>query len=1614
MFTDNGDGTISIDPDQYGDVLTTGESRTVTVNYDVTDGITPTANTASVVIEGAADNVAPVAGDDVVVADGEFLVNDITLNHQETPKITHLEGGGFVVVWYSNDNLQDPVTGIKAKIFDQNGSVITSEFLVNEVTAGPQYRPSVAALEGGGFIVVWDSYENTNGEVKARVFDAYGNETISEFLVAGDLGLNDRGYAVATALDGGGFAVAWQSDSGQINPVNFSTNIRIFDEAGNQTVPDLQVPGGHLPSIVLLDNNRFVITWQSNDADGSGIIAKIFDTSGNAISSTFIVNQNTDNQQIHSNVTALKNGDFVVSWQTNYFDYDNGHPVSQIYVRSFNGNGTSVSTDIRVDEETGQYASLANVASLENGDFVVVWKSQDVNGLNSHVVKARVFSSDGTPQGSEFIVHHPTTFEQYTPDVTGLPGGGFVVTWMSSDYSIDPKYADIEARIFDANGQPVEGEDTVTTFTSASLLANDTDADGDTLTITAVSATSAKGATVTLNGDGSVSYDPANIFNALASGETDTDTFTYTISDGNGGTDTATVILTITGQNDAPIAVDITGEANEDGPSIVLTANFTDADASDTHIFTIDTTGTLGSVINNNDGTFTYNPNGAFESLAEGETVVDTFNYTVDDGNGGIDTKTATVTITGQNDAPVILEGGDTTGIAVEDSIITATGSLTATDVDNGAILAWTLQGGAQGSASTQVIGNVDYNFQIDQLTLVKNGTTIFEDNFDDGIAPPSGGLFSNGNIAEYGTGGVFTESNGRAVMDGSLAGPSASALFTSIPFLSHTARLQTNRSNDPADINRGLKNDDDISLSARFDLIIPDENHEAYGIRLTDRVGSDPSIPGDDAMELVVRRGSDGVLRVQFRERDYAAGTVTPIDSIELDPTGADQIVLHLDHSASNLGVVTASFDLLNAVTVIDTVTFTNTGQIFGTETPGDTSDDELWTRAQIVAYSPGEVLSSDLAGDYGSLTIDGNGNWSYQLDNSSAAVQALAEGEIVTDTFTAIVADEYGATDTQTIAITITGRGDAPVIIGGVTSGDVIEDTVNSASGSLTANDVDTNTLGWTLEGGKAGAVAENVIGEVDYNFQVDQFSVDKNGTTIFTDDFDDGIAPPSGGQFSNGAVASYSVSGIISEAGGRAILDGSQAGPTQSALFTSIPFLGTFAALLTNRSEAPEDQDKGLKDDDDFTVQARFDLILPDEPRETYGIRLSDRVGSDPSQQGDDVIEFVVRQDRNGELKIHLSDRSFVDGTNPILQEIALDPMGADQIVLKLSHSASDYGVVTASYELLSGGTVIFSDDLDATGTIFGSGTPGDTSDDENWTRAQIIAFSPGEVLSSTLEGNYGTLTVDKNGDWTYNLDNSLLAVQALSEGEQVTDTFTAIVADELGGTDSQEIIVTVTGTNDAPIVVGPDTIIAPENTALTIPPVEVYDVDEKGELNVRIDVSESGQISLLNTTGLTFTDNDGSDGTLEFSGSLTDINAAFTDSMVFTGTTDGTAYIEVTDSAGTQIIENSSVSLFTDGDNTISNTVENDLMFGGIGNDTFIIQTNNGHDTIGDFIAGTATDDVLDFQAFNFTTKTEALNIAYQDGDNVVFEFDLDNTLTLEDVLLSQLSDDDVII
>jgi autotransporter-associated beta strand protein len=228
------------------------------------------------------------------------------------------------------------------------------------------------------------------------------------------------------------------------------------------------------------------------------------------------------------------------------------------------------------------------------------------------------------------------------------------------------------------SGAPVN-DTALSVAASVGLLSTASDIDGtDALVVSAVNGTAAavgqtitlpSGASLRVNADGSYVYTPGGAaYRALGVGQTGSDSFTYTVSDGAGGTSTATVTLALTGVNDTPTVGGSTaavGQGSTVGISQAsLLAQAADVDSGDSlslsavngielaagQTLTLPSGATLFRDAN---GNFTYNPNGAFQSLGEGQTTTDSFTYTVRDASGATSTATMVVTVTGSNDAPV-------------------------------------------------------------------------------------------------------------------------------------------------------------------------------------------------------------------------------------------------------------------------------------------------------------------------------------------------------------------------------------------------------------------------------------------------------------------------------------------------------------------------------------------------------------------------------------------------------------------------------------------------------------------------------------------------------------------------------------------------------------------------------------------------------------------------------------------------------------------------------------------------------------------------------------------------------------------------------------------------
>ncbi len=170
------------------------------------------------------------------------------------------------------------------------------------------------------------------------------------------------------------------------------------------------------------------------------------------------------------------------------------------------------------------------------------------------------------------------------------------------------------------------------------VLANDTDVDipfGDSLSIASVQAAGIQG-TVAVAADGrSLQYTIGNAYQNLKAGVTAIETFSYTVTDAQGATSTAVVTITVTGQNDSPVANPNSLSLSEDAAptTISVLADDTDVDLNDSKtIVAVNGQSLQGTATIAAGGTAViYTVGQSFQALNNGQSATETFTYTMVD-----------------------------------------------------------------------------------------------------------------------------------------------------------------------------------------------------------------------------------------------------------------------------------------------------------------------------------------------------------------------------------------------------------------------------------------------------------------------------------------------------------------------------------------------------------------------------------------------------------------------------------------------------------------------------------------------------------------------------------------------------------------------------------------------------------------------------------------------------------------------------------------------------------------------------------------------------------------------------------------------------------------------
>ena len=920
----------------------------------------------------------------------------------------------------------------------------------------------------------------------------------------------------------------------------------------------------------------------------------------------------------------------------------------------------------------------------------------------------------------------------------------------------------IESGVFPGGNELYEG------VPSMSGRATGTDANGDTLSFGFIDANGAQVTSIVtpygvmaMAPDGTYTYTIDNAdpdTNGLALGETRTETFTVYVSDGRGGLATQEITVTLTGTNDRP-ELSIANAAqgiHEDTASVggTFAVQDPDSDSGQNQTFHIEggsntpaadgtspsdgshsATGSTDATFTTDYGKLTLDPatgqwtyalNNASDKVQQlnaGETKVETFEVTVTDEHGATSTQTITVTITGTNDIPVIdtdqsnfhldfkeqgvyqpSENGDgntptTPGGTGEGQHQTGTlsGRIFASDADK-----------ENGAGSTEHDVN-KLNFHVEHAgsSLTDGGasTTVT------GTGTPGTGDVVYAYTSAYGTltfradgSYEYTLNNknpGEAGADGNAVNTLALGQTVTETFTVYVTDAQTGRS-VPQTITVTINGTNDVPT-----LDLSNDN-------LNDLLGGagnlhvvEDGVGRDDANTPTTDPGKENT---SFTGHTTDTGTAS----------GNDVDAGHILYFGAAAGEDTKTFD----PSVFNTADSTATG---------------------------GAASSVVAGGQYGSLTINSNGSYTYamkgegenvsfELDGKTyTSLDQLAEGDTIYETFTIYVRDEHNAWTAKTVTVAIHGTNDIPTL--DITGSDwnITQGGDLSIDGTFTVtdNDRDAGTdQAFHIAGGKdtSGTGTDGAHG------------TDGDTNATFTTDYGTLTLNPATGQWTYEATPD-AIKGLGKD---ETKVETFEVTVTDEHGATSTQ---TITVTLHGVNDAPWIKQTSIELKEQGVYDRPEDWIKDDANTST-----TEKVGGTWIGAGEHKLSI------EGDLSLNAGDLDVHD---------------------KLTYGIS--GLTTGNGSADSLNVAIKGSDPDAPDTV----------------EVRVISstFDPSNPHIQIIETNYGTLTLDtQTGKFTFDISGS--EADKLAQGEELNFNFRTTVDDGNGGTAEHMLAVKIKGTNDRP--------------------------------------------------------------------------------------------------------------------------------------------------------------------------------------------------------------------
>lgn len=172
-----------------------------------------------------------------------------------------------------------------------------------------------------------------------------------------------------------------------------------------------------------------------------------------------LVNTTTAGNQRNSNLASLKDGNIVVVWDSENQDGSGWGVYGQI----MNQDGEKVGNEFRVNNYTNNNQNEPSVAALNDGGFVVTWTSDGQDGSGTGIY-SKIYNSNGSVRKGETQVNTTSANDQYQSDVT-TTSSGFFATWTSNNQ--DGSGDGIYGKYYDSSGNTIVDEFRINTTTAS-------------------------------------------------------------------------------------------------------------------------------------------------------------------------------------------------------------------------------------------------------------------------------------------------------------------------------------------------------------------------------------------------------------------------------------------------------------------------------------------------------------------------------------------------------------------------------------------------------------------------------------------------------------------------------------------------------------------------------------------------------------------------------------------------------------------------------------------------------------------------------------------------------------------------------------------------------------------------------------------------------------------------------------------------------------------------------------------------------------------------------------------------------------------------------------------